>query len=294
MSKSLIACAIDTKECAVVRLKTSGDNAYSLGGYKTLPFGFGDLASGRGKRLLKKLDSFIKEWPDEELALCIGRESYLLLPAIFPAHASSEKYREYCKIEARYFLSQPDDYDCDCANYGNSKNRLHEKKMLFFYAAESGRRVSDHFSATHRILFSGTPQLPLLHLSKFTEEAQVILELEQNYILLTIARDGQIEQCSCREVKNKKALQSITIKELADNPVCRETEIQVTGTLAGKSMIRLIQRESSLTVKPLSIHPSIQINNPGKFSITSAAAVKAISLALMALDEQKESTLSSD
>ena len=128
MSKSLIACAIDTNECAVVRLKTSGDNAYSLGGYKTLPFGFGDLASGRGTRMLKKLDSYIKEWPDEELALCIVPENYLLLPAVFPAHASSKKYQEYCKIEARYFLSQPDDYDCDCASYGDGKNRLHEKK----------------------------------------------------------------------------------------------------------------------------------------------------------------------
>ena len=294
MSKSLIACAIDTNECAVVRLKTSGDNAYSLGGYKTLPFGFGDLASGRGTRMLKKLDSYIKEWPDEELALCIVPENYLLLPAVFPAHASSKKYQEYCKIEARYFLSQPDDYDCDCASYGDGKNRLHEKKMLFFYTAESGRRTSEHFSATRRILFSGTPQLPLLHLSKFTGKAQVILELEQNYLLLTIARDGRIEQCSFREVKNRKELQSVTIKELADSPVCRETEVLVTGTQASKSMTRLIQKESSLTVKPLSIPPSIVLNNPGKFSITSAAAVKAISTALMALDKQKESTLSSD
>ena len=29
MSTSLIACAIDTKECAVVRLKTSGSNGYT-------------------------------------------------------------------------------------------------------------------------------------------------------------------------------------------------------------------------------------------------------------------------
>ena len=294
MSKRLIDCAIDTKECAVVRLKTSGDNAYSLGGYKTLPFGFGDLASGRGKRLLKKLDSFIKEWPDEELALCIGPERYLPLPAIFPNHASSEKYQEYCKIEARYFLSKPDEYDCDCTNYGDGQKGLHEKKMLFFYTAESGRRVSEHFSATRRILFSGTPQLPLLHLSKFTGEAQVILELEQNYLLLTVSRGGRIEQCSCREIKNKKELQSVTIKELVDNPVCRETEVQITGTLAGRSMTRLIQRETSLTVKPLSIPPSILLINPGKFSITSATTVKAISTALMALDKQKESTLSSD
>jgi hypothetical protein len=294
MSKSLIACAIDSKECAVVRLKTSGENAFSLNGYKTLPFGLGDLASGKGMRLLKKLDNYIKEWPDEELALCIGPKSYLPLPAVFPYNASSEKYQEYCKIEARYFLNNPDEYDCDCTGYGDSKSGQNEKKMLFFYAGEPVRRASEHFAATHRVVFSGTPQLPLLHLSKFTGQAQVILELEHNYLLLTIARDGRIEQCSCRDVKNRKELQSVTIRELVDNPLCRETEIQVIGTLANRSMTRLIQKETSLTVKPLSIPPSIPLNNPEKFSITSAAAVKAISLALMALDKQKESTLFSD
>ena len=291
MSKSLIAFAIDTKECAVVRLKTLGDKGYSLCGYKTLPFGFGDLASGRGKQLLKKLDNHLKEWPEEELALCIRPNSYYPLPACFPANASSEQYREFCKIEARYFLSQPDTYDCDWTNYGNDKSWPHENKILFFYNAEPGRRAAEHFSANHRVVFSGTPQLPLLHLSKFTKEAQVILELENNYLLLTVSRDGRIEKVSCREAKNRKELQHFTIQELADNPICRETEIQLTGTLASKSMIRLIQKESSLTVKPLSLPPSIPVNNPERFSITSAAAVKAISTALMALDKQKESTL---
>jgi hypothetical protein len=287
MSKSVIACAIDNKECAVVRLKTSG-NGYSLNRCKTLPFGLGDLASGRGRGALNKLDNHLKEWPEEELALCIGPKSYHPLPALFPANASNEKCREYCRIEARYFLSQPDEYDCDWSSYGDLKSGAHEKKMLFFYPGAASRRVSEHLSATHRMVFNGTPQLPLLHLSKFTREAQVILELEENYLLLMISRDGRIEKISCREVTTRKALQSLTIEALTDNPICREAEVQVTGTMANKSMIRVIQKKSSLTVKPLSIPPSISINNPKKFSLSSPTVVKAISLAMMALDEQKE------
>ncbi len=288
MSKSLIACAIDNKECAVVRLKTSGDNGYSLNECKTFSLGLDDLSSGRGQRLLNKLDNHLKEWPDEELALCIGPKSYHPLPASFPSNASNEKCREYCQIEARYFLRQPEKYDCDWSSYGDVKSGSHETKMLFFYPGEPGRRASEHLAANHRMVFNGTPQLPLLHLSKFTQEAQVILELEENYLLLMISRDGRIEKISCREVTNRKELQTVAIGELIDNPVFRETEVQVTGTMANKSMIRLIQKETSLTVKPLSIPPSIPINNPGKFSITSAVTVKAISTALMALDEQKE------
>jgi hypothetical protein len=293
MSKSLIACAIDAKECALVRLKTSGDSGYCLSFCKTLPFGRDDLASNKGKRLLKKIDNHLEEWPDEELALCIGPKNYLPLPACFPANTNSEKCREYCKIEAGYFLRQPEEYQCDCTGYGAGSGGAHEKKMLLFYPADPYRKAAEHFSTTHRIVFRGTPQLPLLHLSKFTGNAQVILELEENYLLLTVSRNGRIEQCSCREIKNRKEIEYFTIRELVENPLCHETEVQVTGILADKAMTALIQKETSIQLKRLSLPPSIPINNPQKLSVTSAAAVKAISTALMALDDKKEFTLSS-
>ncbi len=294
MSTSMIACAIDQRECAVVYMKKSGGN-YSLSGCKSLPFGLDDLASTKGIRLLNKLDRHINEWPDGELALCFGPKSYIPLPASFPANASAEKCSEYCRIEAQYFLSQPEEYNCDCTAYGMNRNGLHEKKMLLFYpATEPGRRVSEHLAATHRIVFNGTPQLPLLHLSRFTAEKQVILEIESNYLLLTESKEGRIEKFSCREVKNRKESEYFTIKALVENPICRETEIQLTGTLADKAMMRLIRKETSMTLKPLSLPSSLSISNPEKFSLSSAVAVKAVSLALMALYEQKRFTLFSD
>ena len=294
MSTSLIACAIDQKECAIVRMTKSGGNLYNLIESKTLPLGIHNLASGKEKRLLKKLDHHLNEWPDEELALCVGPTNYLPLPVSFPANTSAEKYREYCRIEAQYFLSKPEAYDCDCAGYGMKQNGLHEKKMLLFYPAAAIRRVSEHFADSRRLIFSGTPQLPLLHLSRFTAEKQVILEIESNYLLLTESKEGRIEQFSCRETKNRKESEYFTIKELVENPLFRETEVQLTGTLADKAMTRLIQKESSMTLKPLSIPPSLSISNPDKFPISSGVTVKAISTAVMALNEQKRFILFSD
>ena len=294
MSTSMIACAIDQKECAIVRMTKSGGNLYSLNGCKTFPFGLDHLDSAKGSRLLKKLDRHINERSDEELALCVGPENYHPLPVSFPANTSAEKYREYCRIEAQYFLSKPEAHDCDCACYGMSQNGLHEKKMLLFYPAAACRKVSEHFAASRRLIFSGTPQLPLLHLSRFTAGRQVILEIESNYLLLTESKEGRIEQFSCRETKNRKESEYFTIKELVENPLFRETEVQLTGTLADKAMTRLIKKESSMTLKPLSIPPSLSISNPDKFSISSGVTVKAISTAVMALDEQKRFTFFSD
>ncbi len=294
MSTSLIACAIDQRESAIVRMTKSAGNTYTLDGCETLPFGLEELASAKGSRLLNKLDNHLNEWPNEELALCIAPKSYLPLPVSFPANASTERCREYCQIEAQYFLSQPQEYDCDCAAYGMSLKKAHEKKMLLFYPAAASRRVSEHFAASRRLIFSGTPQLPLLHLSRFCAGRQVILEIENNYLLLTESKEGRIQQFSCREVKNRKESEYFTIKELVENPLFRETEVQLTGTLADKAMTRLIKKESAMTLKPLSLPPSLSINNPSKFSISSAVAVKAVSTALMALYEQKRFTLFSD
>jgi len=292
MSSSLIACAIDARECAVVYIQKSGGSGCSLGGCKTFPFGLEELASAKGSRLLNKLKNHLSEWPDEELALCIAPPNYLPLPVSFPANTSAERCREYCKIEAQYFLNQPEEYDCDCTAYGLNQNGAHEKKMLLFYPAAVSRRVSEHLASSRQLIFNGTPQLPLLHLSRLTAGRQVILEIESNYLLLTESKEGRIVQFSCREVKNRKESEQFTIKELVENPLFRDTEVQLTGTLADKAMIKLIKKESAMTLKPLSLPPSHSISNP--FPISSAVTVKAISTALMALYEQKRFTLFTD
>ncbi len=292
MSKSQIACSINTTECSVVRLKTSGSTGYSLSAYKTFPLGLSDLASGKGRRILKKLERHLKEWGKEDLALCVEPGTYLPLPAYFPIDANPDECKEYCRIEAGYFLAQPEQYRCDHTGYSDTvSNGSHKKHLLLFYPLEHCTRASEHFSGYHQIVFNGSPQLPLFHLSKLSGEPQVILELEKNYVLLTVSRNGQIEKFSFHHVKNKEEREYFTIKELLDNPVCCETYVQLTGTMADRIITGLIGKETSIALKPLTIPPSISIINPQRFSVSSASAVKAISAALMALSKQKETTL---
>ena len=288
MSISQIACAIDATECAIVRLKPSGSDRYSLTECTTLPIGASDLASSKGERKLKKLTSRLKKWQAEDLALSVGPETYLPLPAYFPSEASREACREYCNIEARYFLNCPEEYNCDISGYTNGTcDKLHQKHLLLFYPAEPCRRATEQLSLYNPIVFSGTPQLPLQHLSRHSPERQVILELENSYMLLTVAHNGQLERFSCHQVKNREEAEYFTIRELMDNPVGRDTTVQCTGSKADKSMRALIAKATSLNLKPLELPESLPINNLNQFAPASGAAVKAISMALMALAEKE-------
>jgi len=286
VSKSIIACTIDYKESALVRLKTSGSVGYTLCDCKILSHGLKSLALGNDKRILSKLTGYCSAWKEEKLALSVGAESLLTLPVCFPVDARPEESREYCRIEAEYFLNNPEKYGCDIASYANHLTR-DNNRLLLFYPAEPCRRVTQLFSDNHPILFASTTQLPLVHLSKFTEGAQVILEVENSSVLLTISRNGVIEKLSFHHVKTREEAEYFAMRELMENPSCRTTALQVTGTRADKAMMLLIAGETSLPLQPLNIPTSLSISNPHRFSTSSPSVVKAISTALMALAEQE-------
>jgi len=283
VSKSIIACTIDHAESAVIRLKTSGSSGYTLCGCTTLPHGLQSLASGKEKRLLGKLKDYCRAWKEEELVLCVGTESLLPLPASFPPDATPEELQEYSGIEAEYFLNRPEEFGYDIARYA-SGHATDNNRLLLFYPAEPCRRVAQYLSDEHQIPFAGTTQLPLIHLSKFTEEPQVILDLENGSVLLTISHHGEIEKLSFHQVKSQDETEYFTMKELMENPICRKTAVQVTGARADKAMMSLIGAETSYPLKPLSIPSSLSISNPQRFSTSSPAVVKAISAALMLLE----------
>ncbi len=283
MSKSVLACSIERTESALVRLKSSG-GGYTLSACRTLPFGFENLASAKADRQIKKLARHLEEWPGEELALSMGAENYRPLPAYFPTGATPEAVHEYCRIEAGYFLNRPDDYRCDvttCTDAGCEE--LLEKHLLLFYPAEPFSRASEQLAPGHDLVFTGTPQLPLMHLSKISGASQAILEIESSYVLFRVATNGRMEKFSCRPVKNRKEREYFAIRALIDNPAGGAGAVQVTGTGADRSMIARIRKATALALKPLGLPESISLGNPGKLKISSQAAVKAISMALMAL-----------
>ncbi len=284
MSKSVLACSIERSESALVRLKSCGSGSYTLSVCRTLPFGSEDLSSEKGVRQLNKLARHLDEWPGEDLALSIGPENYNSLPAYFPAGATPEAVREYCRIEAGYFLKRPDDYHCDvtaCTDEG--REEMLEKQLLLFYPAAPFNQASNRLCMGHSVIFRGTPQLPILHLSKISGESQAILEIEKSYVLFASATNGRIEKFSCHPVKNRTECEYFAIRALIDNPVGIEGEVQVTGSGAKRSVIARISKESGLKLKPLALPESIPLSNPGKFKISSQSALKAISTALMAL-----------
>jgi len=187
-------------------------------------------------------------------------------------------------MEAAHFLRSPSDYQCDIASSDEkARHSIHEKKLLLFYPCEPAKRLSDHLSAEQRIQFSCSPQLSLLHLSEHSDALQVILEMERNYILLAAARNGRLEKFDCRQVRSRDEALYFTIRELTGNTLVKDTEIQVSGAMADKAMMAVIEKETRVKTRPLGIPASLNLVNPDRFTLSSPPAVKAIGTALMAL-----------
>ncbi|NTV61293.1 MAG: hypothetical protein HGA77_08305 [Chlorobiaceae bacterium] len=284
MGTSRTACSIDLHESAIVRLQASGDREYTLTGCGILPFGLGDISAGKGKRLLKKLAGQLKKFRNENIALCVSPETYLPLPACFAMESTVDEFRISCMMEADNFLDSPENYHCDAVgSTEDADSGIHEKKLLLFYPSEPAKTLAHHLSRERSILFSCSPQLSLLHLSEHTDTPRVILELENSYILLAVARNGRFEKFVCRQVKGREEAVYFTIRELSGNQLANETGVQVTGTLADKAMTELIEQETQVKTRPLGLPSSLKLFNPERFAISSPAAIKAIGTALMAL-----------
>ncbi len=292
-SKSALACVIDHNASAAVRLKTSGSSGYTLSACKTWRYGAHHLKSGKASGLLEKMSRWCSTWREEELVLCVGTETLLPLPVTLPIDATPDEIREYCRMEAEYFVSQPNTFCCDRAPYANKYASEYAGEhdstttLLLFYPAQPCSQIADHFAANHRLLFAGTTHRALIHLSTLMAEPLVMLELGEQSVTFMVARNGAIEWLSSHQVKTQDEAEYFTMKELMEHPICRQTTVYVTGSRADKAILALIDGDKAFSITPLclpSTLSTLSISNPQQFALASPVVVKAISAALMGLE----------
>lgn len=266
-------------------MKTSGSGGYIITSCRTISIGSGDLEGKKQPRTLKKLLSAADEWRGETVVLCYCPDTYFPLDAYFPRNPREEACPDYCRIEAAHFLDRPEEYLYDHLPYTGSSVEEHlEKHLVLFYPAEPFKTLASRFAERHTLQFCGSPLLPEVHRSRTARQKTAFLDLGRNHVLLTVAENGRLEYFSCHSVKNRKEAEYFAIHELQNNPACREHEVQVSGTLADRSMRGLLEKETSCRIVLPSIPEGVEFASRGGSACRSSAASRAINAALMTLD----------
>lgn len=285
MSKSQIACVIESGTATVVRLKSSGLPGYTMTVCRTLRTGLAALTGPKAKKNLDKLSGFLREWKNEPVALSFSPSEFHPLPAWFPASAAAEYHEALCRIEAGYFLKNPDQWNWQQFNYEPAPGQAPfiEKKLLLFYQADPCRFIEQQLQKQYSISCKGLHFASFVHLSTFTATPQLILEIEEHYVAFLAAWNGKIEYFRYWPVKSGSEREYFCIRELMAYPLSRSSVINVTGSAADQSLLKHVSRETTCKLEPLGIPESISISDSMKRGKPSFAAVKAISTALMAL-----------
>jgi len=265
-------------------MKSSTGEGRILSGYRSFPFGRTDIASPQGARLLKKLESFAAQWRGENMAVSVSHETLHPLPAYFSYNATPAARQEYSRIEATYFLENPDGHLCDAIAYSESgRDTAYEKDLLLFYSDACLKAVEKQFMENHPIIFKGSHILPLLYMNECCSEPQAIIEITGNYVMLLIANGGKISHFSYRPINNREEAEYFAIKELQEAPLAKEMVIQTAGTGIKRSLGKLVKKETGLEFAPLSLPESIAISGLKNANGLSLSAIKAIAAGLMAL-----------
>ena len=284
MSKSLLACAISSSESALVRIKTSGSGRYIITACRTVPVCSGDLEGRKQPHAVRKLLSLADEWRGETLALCVCPDAYFPLNAYFPGSLQQDARRDYCRIEAAHFLERPDEYLYDQVPYtGNTTGEPSEKHLVLFYRAEPFKSLAESFARQHPILFCGSPLEPEVYRSRITGGKTAFLDLGRYHISLTVAENGRLSFFICHRVKNRQEAEYFAIHELKSQPGWREHDVQASGEMADRKMIRLLEKETSCRVLPPDIPEGVEFSGRNASACRSSAVAKAVTTALMAI-----------
>jgi hypothetical protein len=249
-----------------------------------------EMFSGpKAPKALAKLSGVLREWRDEPLALSVSHPKIRTLPAWFSANATAEQHETLCRIEAGYFLKNPEAWhwqQLPCKSAPGEHPDM-EKQLLMFFPADPCRAIERHVRSSHHVTLNCMHVAPLLFLSTFTATMQHILEIEEGYVIFFSALNGKITYYRYWPVKSGSEREYFCIRELMALPGSRELTVEVTGSAAEPAMLKRLSQETGCNLEPLKIPDSIGIMDQTKGKASSSAAVRAISAALMALSANR-------
>jgi hypothetical protein len=253
---------------------------------RTIPAGLPAFAEPKARKTAALLAGVLKEWRDEPLALSLSPEEILTLPAWFPASVTPEYIQTLCKIEAGYFLRNPDAWKWQQLRYETTPGHppAMEKHLVLFYGATPAQFIEERLQAQHNIVMNGLHFAPLIHLSTCMPTPQLVLELEKRYIAFFVSWNGRVEYFMYWPVKNESEREYFSVRELVAYPLGRSSVVRITGSAAGGSLLKRVAMETSCTLAPLGIPESISFTDSSGVRLASPSFIKAISTALMALD----------
>ncbi|NTU94334.1 MAG: hypothetical protein HGA56_10010, partial [Chlorobiaceae bacterium] len=216
MSRSLIACAIDTGTTTIVRFKSAGQSAGIMTDCRTVRYGLEAMRGPKGAKTIGKLAAMLRKWDKEPVAISISPESIRTLPAWFPATASSELRDRLGRIEAGFFLKNVDEWSWDSMRLAPRMDHPKEleEQVIMFYPAEPARSIDEAPGLDRLIVAKALHFEPIVRLTSGTSEPMAVLELEKEYAAFFISRAGRADYFRYWPVKNENEREFFAIKEL--------------------------------------------------------------------------------
>jgi len=208
----------------------------------------------------------------------------MTLPAWFPAEIANEKRNSLCKIEARYFLRNVEEWAWQSLAVEKTPDHPTglSEQMLMFYPAEPARSIEKELQQSYQIGLSGLHIEPISRLSAGTTEPFPVLELEEHYAAFYVSVNGKMGYFKYWPVKNGSEREYFAITELKSSPITG-VPVRVTGTAADAPAMQRISSETSFTLQPLGMPSRVSSTKDAGTGKSMTSVVRAVSTAIMAL-----------
>lgn len=282
MSRSMLACAVDTGETTVVRVKSTGPSTCKVTACRTIRYGLDALIGPKTSRAVGKMSDELSQWNDEPVAISISPRKILTLPTWFPAGAMQEERKILSRIEAGFFVNQIDEWSWHTLPLASQQSHPEsfEEQIILFFPAEPAQQIETELGRKRKIESIGLHFESLVSLSSGSTAPMAVLELEEQYAAFMVSKGGRAEYFRYWPVNNASEREFFAITELSSSPT---RVVKVTGLASDAGTIKRIAAGTSCRIEPLTLPPQVTFSSPIKGTPSPTGVVRAVSTALMAL-----------
>lgn len=218
----------------------------------------------------------LRAYPESELSVCLNLTNVKSLIARFNRNLSEEDFAEECALEAKNFLSEPDDYEIETLKLADRPDAPFESHLLFFAPKRCLTRLQ-------MLLLPSGKNLAFVELSHvaalslYASESNLIaLELDENYLAISKLHHGAPSAFKHWTIEAETDIAFFATNEL--KAFGGASVVSAFGKFANESVLGFIRDATHLVAQAARL-PAI-VETPSEFQPSLPAILPAIACAL--------------
>ncbi len=263
MNKSQLSLSIENNAMYLVHMVLDDDGQHSILSKHEFTYGFDiytdvlDTGSSKGMiTVMNDLLPTLNQYQAEQISVSVNINHTKCVVSYVDEDLDSEMFKQECQDEAAKFLTTPEDYSWQAVPLKNGSGNPYQTVLLVFMPKRFINRLQMMILPSgKKINMIDGSHMALQSLLFKVHEPVALMEIEKNYLALSILENNQTESISYWSLNSETDIAYFAISELKKHS--RYQTIFSTGSASTKDSMEFISNSLQKKVIPMPFPESV-------------------------------------